>query len=124
MLQFVKALKLLYLSHQVAPSHCANITPCRTLYGSTICVDYRTLQNKGAKYKSRLILLNHVVTPHRSLGYFVHPTLPLSFGRDNKSRWSLLSSVYARAGEVKDHTQGYGKKPVMDSLTLQKDTLN
>ena len=37
-----------HLSHQVAPLHCANITPCRTLYGSTICVDCRTLLSKGA----------------------------------------------------------------------------
>ena len=28
--------------------------------------------------------------PFRSLGNFVHPTLPVSFGRDIKSRWSKL----------------------------------
>ena len=28
--------------------------------------------------------------PFRSLGNFVHPTLPVSFGRDTKSRWSKL----------------------------------
>ena len=32
------------------------------------------------------------------------PYFPVSFGRDTKSRWSLLSGVYA--GEVKDPTQG------------------
>ena len=31
--------------------------------------------------------------PFRSLGNFVHPTLPVSFGRDSKSCWSLLSVV-------------------------------
>ena len=32
-------------------------------------------------------------------------TLPVSFGRDTKSRWSLLSGVYAR-GSKKSHTGG------------------
>ena len=36
------------------------------------------------------------------LGNFVQPTFPVSFGRDIKSRWSLLSGVCAR--EVKDPT--------------------
>ena len=30
------------------------------------------------------------------------PTLPVSFGRDTKSRWSLLSGVYAR-GSKRSH---------------------
>ncbi|KAI0211911.1 hypothetical protein LSAT2_003218 [Lamellibrachia satsuma] len=34
--------------------------------------------------------------PFRSLDNFVHPTLSVSFGRDSKSRWSLLPDVYAR----------------------------
>ena len=34
--------------------------------------------------------------PFQSLGNFVYPTLPVSFGRDSKSHWSLLSGVYAR----------------------------
>ena len=58
--------------------------------------------------------------PFRSLGNFVHPTLPVSFGRESKSRWSLLSM--SMPGEVKHSTQGNEKKPVMDSLTLEKDT--
>ena len=41
----------------------------------------------------------------RNLGNFVHLTLPVSFGRDTKSRWSLLSSVYAR-GSKRSHTGG------------------
>ena len=52
---------------------------------------------------------------------FVHPTLPMSFGRDIKSRWSLLSGVYAR-GSKRSHA-GKWKKPVIDSQTLEKDTL-
>ena len=39
--------------------------------------------------------------PFRNLGNFVHPTLPVPFGRDTKSCWS---------GEVKHPTQGNGKK--------------
>ena len=33
------------------------------------------------------------------------PHLPVSFGKDTKSRWSLLSSVYAR-GSKRSHTGG------------------
>ena len=32
--------------------------------------------------------------PFRNLGNFFTPHLPVSFGRDTKSRWSLLSGVY------------------------------
>ena len=35
-------------------------------------------------------------------GNFLYPTLPVSFGRDTKSRWSLLSGVYAR-GSKRSH---------------------
>ena len=37
------------------------------------------------------------------LANFVHLTLPVSFGRDTKSRWSLLYGVYAR-GCKRSHT--------------------
>ena len=43
--------------------------------------------------------------PFRNLGDFVRPTLPVSFGRDTKSRWSLLSGVYGR-GSKRSHTGG------------------
>ena len=111
----------------------------------------------------------------RSLGNFVYPTLPVSFRRDTKSHWSLLSGVYlvstwclsgvylvsgvclvstwclsgvclvsvwvsvwclpgvclvsvwclsgVYARESKRSQAGIWKKPVMDSLTLDKDTL-
>ena len=36
---------------------------------------------------------------------FLYPTLPGSFGRDTKSRWSLLSGVYARGSKI-SHTGG------------------
>ena len=51
--------------------------------------------------------------PFRNLGNFVHLKLPVSFGRDIKSRWSLLSGVYVR-GSKRSHT-------VVDSVILQKD---
>ena len=38
--------------------------------------------------------------PFRNLGNFVHPTLPVSFGRDTNSRRSLLSGVYARRSKI------------------------
>ena len=34
--------------------------------------------------------------PLRNLGKFVYPTLPVSFGCDTISRWSLISCVHAR----------------------------
>ena len=43
--------------------------------------------------------------PFRNLGNFIHLTLPVSFRRDTKSRWSLLSGVYARGNE-RSHTRG------------------
>ena len=43
--------------------------------------------------------------PFRNLGNFVHLTLPVSFGRDTKRRWSLLSGVYVRGSE-RSHTGG------------------
>ena len=43
--------------------------------------------------------------PFRNLGNFVHPTFAMSFGRDTKSRSSLLSGVYARESK-RSHTGG------------------
>ena len=43
--------------------------------------------------------------PFQNLGNFVHPTLPVSFGTDTKSSWSLLPGVYAR-GSKRSHTGG------------------
>ena len=46
-----------------------------------------------------------ILPPFRNLGNFFTPHLPVSFGRETKSRWSLLSGVYAR-GSKKSHTGG------------------
>ena len=43
--------------------------------------------------------------PFRNLGSFVHLTLPVSFGRDTKSRWALLYLV-SMPGVVQYPTQG------------------
>ena len=47
---------------------------------------------------------NHLL-PFQNLGSFIHPTLPVSFRRDIKSRWSLLSGIYARRSK-RSHTGG------------------
>ena len=60
-------------------------------------VERRTV-NRGTVVQSHL-------PPFRNLGNFVHLTLPVSFGRDTKSRWSLLSGVYAR-GSKRSHIEG------------------
>ena len=35
-----------------------------------------------------------------NFGNFQNPTLPVSFGRDTKNRWSLLSGVYVRGSKT------------------------
>ena len=40
-----------------------------------------------------------------AIGNYVYPTFPVSFGRDTKSRWSLLSGIYARGSKI-FHTGG------------------
>ena len=59
--------------------------------------------------------------PFRNLSNFVHLTLPVSFGRDTKSWWSLLSGVYAR-GSKRPHTGG--KCVTCCGLTNSRWTLN
>ena len=43
-----------------------------------------------------------VATSLRNFGNSIYPALPVSFGRDTKRRWSLLSGVYAR-GSKRSH---------------------
>ena len=43
--------------------------------------------------------------PFRNLAISFTPHLPVAFGRNTKSRWSLLSGVYAR-GSKRSHTGG------------------
>ena len=38
--------------------------------------------------------------PLGNFGNFLHPTLPVSFGGDTKSCWSVLSGVYASGSNV------------------------
>ena len=49
------------------------------------------------------------------------PHLPVSFGRDTKSRWSLLSGVYAR-GSKRSHTGG--KCVTCSGLTNPRELLH
>ena len=56
--------------------------------------------------------------PFRNLGNFVHLTLPVSFGRDTKSRWFFLSGVYAR-GSKRSHTGG--KCVICSGLTNSRE---
>ena len=51
-----------------------------------------------------MVVQSHLLA-FRNLGNFVHPHLSVSFGRDTKSWWSLLSGVYAR-GSKRSHTGG------------------
>ena len=57
--------------------------------------------------------------PFRNMGNFVYPILPVSFGRDTKSHWSLLSGVYARESKI-SHT-GKWKKAVDDFIDRAGD---
>ena len=43
-----------------------------------------------------------LLRPFGNFGNFLYPTLPVSFGRDTKSRWSFLYGVYAR-GSKRSH---------------------
>ena len=46
-----------------------------------------------------------ILSPFRNLGNFILLTFPVTFGRDTKSRWFLLSGVYTR-GRKRSHTGG------------------
>ena len=45
--------------------------------------------------------------PHGNFGNFLYPTSPVSFGRNTKSRRSLISGGYAR-GSKSSHSGGKG----------------
>ena len=49
-----------------------------------------------------------LLEPLQNFGNYVYPTLPISFARDAKRRWS---------GEVKYPIQGVNLQPVVDSTT-------
>ena len=58
----------------------------------------------------------------RNFGNSVYPALPVSFGRDSKSRRSLLSGVYARGSKI-SHQSALVCVTVMDS-TAHSNGLN
>ena len=61
-------------------------------------------------------LVRILLRPFGNFGNFLYPTLPVSFGRDTKSRWSLLSGVYAR-GSKRSHQSALEMCTVVDSTT-------
>ena len=75
--------------------------------------------NAGRSIKGKVV--HSHLPPFRNLGNFVHSHLPVSFGRDNKSRWCLLSGVYAR-GSKRSHIGG--KCVTCSGLTNSRWTLN
>ena len=75
-------------------------------------------QNEVRRLQERQeqVWLDHVTDDRKVLGenptgfawklwQFSYPTLPVSFARDTKSSWSLLSGVYARGSKI-SHTWG------------------
>ena len=65
--------------------------------------------------------------PLGNFGNFLYPTLPVSFGRDTKSHWSLLSGAYARGSKI-SHTGGKcvtccGLRPCSTWSIMSKTTL-
>ena len=68
-------------------------------------LEERWLRGKASDCQSRGVVVQSHLPPFRNLGNFVHVSLPVSFGRDTKSRWSLLSGVYA-GGSKRSHTGG------------------
>ena len=73
------------------------------------CISYHNISWGAVVARNNAGLSVEVVQfhlpPFRNLSNFVHPVICLSFGRDTKSRWSLLSGVYAR-GSKRSHTGG------------------
>ena len=50
----------------------------------------------GAGLSTEETVVQTYIPPFQKLGNFVHLTLPMSFGRDTKSRWPFLSGAYDR----------------------------
>ena len=75
-------------------------------------LERRTFRSKGVGSKPP--------PPFRSWDNFVYPTVPVSFGRDSKSRWSLLSGAYAR-GSKSPHTGKWKIKNTCCGLTNSRE---
>ena len=61
------------------------------------------LNSNAARSNERTVVRVRLL-PIRNFSNFVNPTLPVSFGRNTKNRWSLDSSLSV-TGKVKDPTQ-------------------
>ena len=90
--------------HLANLAHVTNAWPLRWLSGQSVRLTIEW---------SRVRILRR---PFGNFGNFLYPTLPVSFGRDTKSRWSLLSGVYAR-GSKRSHQSALEMCTVVDSTT-------
>ena len=61
---------------------------CTDVVGLVYIADDTGLLVNGTGVQTHRLLLRNFISS-------IHPTLPVSFGRDTKSRWSLLPGVYA-----------------------------
>ena len=85
------------------------------MWGGGRVVECRTFRSRGPGFKSP--------PSFRSLGNFVYPTLPVSFGRDSKAVGPFY--LVSMPGEIKDPTQGAGKYLLWTPLRfLRRKTLN
>ena len=66
---------------------------------------FKTICGKASDFSIEWIGVQNHLLPFQNLDNFFHATLPMFFGRDTKSRWSHLPSVYAR-GSKRSHTGG------------------
>ena len=62
------------------------------------------------------------MSPFRNLGNSFYLPLPLSFGRDAKGRWSLVSGANARRGNIS--LRGINVQPLLHSQILLKNNVN
>ena len=76
------------------------IYTCLMSYPGIMCVVTKGNGEHDA-HATKRFWVRILLVPLRNFGNFVNPTFPVSFVRDTKSLWSILSGVYA--GEVKDH---------------------
>ena len=105
---------------------------CNTYYGATLQKTFNFMifldGTSGFQY-GQVVLIIHLsvgqvdffdeiraLKPNHNFGNSVYPALPVSFGGDTKSRWSLLFGVYAR-GSKRSHQSALECVTVVDSTT-------
>ena len=104
-----------------------SIRLCTHITGGSVAEGVRALDwlPGGPGFESRC---GNLIIRFGTFGNSVYPALPVSFGGDTKSRWSLLSGVYAR-GSKRSHQSALEmcnfswNPPVLKSATIQRKTL-